>query len=399
MKDISLVKGWTLVAASFIVVFAFSTVDHAISPLVEWLQAFFGVAAENVLWLISSCTAGIVAGLFVGPQFIKSVRVSRAVWISLLMMAGGVWAFVVTPVFAWSLVVRFVFGLGAGIFSTILWWLAYESIDRRFYTPMITVLTAARPMAVAAGVPLVMYGGKYISWRWSFAVLGLLTAVFCLAFLWAAPNDAGQKVPFTPKAVLARYRLAWATPRLKTFFAAMFVNRLCYFGFYSMLGLWFIGHYHLDTLEIARPLMAIGVCETLINFVVPFLLRIGPKKLFYLSVAGNAAAFGAFAWGVLPLWWAIAFIGLFAMTDRVYNMLLLLFIPKVFDASKDRTTIGSLVTLVSWAALMAVSWLEGAFLQAAGLNVTAACLLLALVAGTVLYIKVLKRTVFAVPAA
>ncbi len=154
MKDISLVKGWTLVAASFIVVFAFSTVDHAISPLVEWLRAFFGVAAENVLWLISSCTAGIVAGLFVGPQFIKSVRVSRAVWISLLMMAGGVWAFVATPVFAWSLVVRFVFGLGAGIFSTILWWLAYESIDRRFYTPMITVLTAARPLAGGGGGPL-----------------------------------------------------------------------------------------------------------------------------------------------------------------------------------------------------------------------------------------------------
>ncbi len=395
MKDLNWVKGWTLVIASFAVVFAFSTVDHAISPLVEWLQVFFGVAAENILWLISSCTAGIVAGLFVGPQFIKSVRVSRAVWLSLLMMAGGVWAFVATPSFALSLAVRFVFGLGAGLFSTVLWWLAYESIDRRFYTPMITVLTAARPMAVAAGVPLVMYGGQYVSWRWSFAALGGITALFCLAFLWAAPKDESPKNPFTPKALLQRYRLAWNTPRLKTFFSAMFINRLCYFGFYSMLGLWFIGHYHLNTLEIARPLMAIGICETLINFVVPFLLKVGPKKLFYVSVLGNAAAFAVFAWGVLPLWWAIVFIGLFAMTDRVYNMLLLLFIPKVFDSSKDRTTIGSLVTLVSWAALMAVSWLEGALLDVVGLDWTALFLLLSLAVGSVLYVKVLKRTVFA----
>lgn len=394
MKDKNWIKGWTLVVCSFVVVFAFSTVDHAISPLVEWLQAFFGVAAVNILWLISSCTAGIVAGLFLGPQFIKSVRISRAVWLSLIMMSGGVWAFVATPSFALSLAVRFIFGLGAGLFSTVLWWLAYESIDRRFYTPMITVLTAARPMAVAAGVPLVMYGGQYISWRWSFAAMGVLIAVFCVAFMWASPKDEAPKNPFTPGALLQRYKSAWHTPKLKTFFAAMFINRLCYFGFYSMLGLWFIGYYRLNTLEIARPLMAIGICETLINFVVPFLLKIGPKKLFYMSVLGNAAAFAIFAWGILPLWWTIAFIGLFAMTDRVYNMLLLLFIPQVFAESKDRTTIGSLVTLVSWAALMVVSWLEGALLNVVGLNGTAGFLLVALAAGIGLYLRVLNQTVF-----
>ncbi len=395
MKNETDVKGWTLVTASFAVVFAFSTVDHAISPLVAWLRAFFGVVAERVLWQISSCTAGIVLGLFVGPQALKSVRASRVVWGSLLMMTGGVLAFVSAPSFVLSLAVRFVFGLGAGLFSTVLWWLAYEAVDRRFYTPMITVLTAARPMAVAAGVPLVLYGGQFFSWRWSFAALGVMTAVFCLAFLWAAPADTRAKTRFTPRALAGTYAAALRTPGLKTFFAAMFVNRLCYFGFYSMLGIWFIRHYQLSTLEIARPLMAIGICETLINFVVPFLMKIGPKKLFYLSAVCNTAAFAAFAWGTLPLWWSIGFMGLFALTDRVYNMLLLIFIPKVFETSKDRTTIGSLVTLVSWTSLMLVSWAEGAFLDAAGLTWTACALLAALAAGLWMYLRVLKRTVFA----
>jgi len=390
------IKGWTLVVASFVVVFAFSTVDHAISPLVEWLSVFFGTGAERTLWLISSCTAGIVLGLFVGPQCLKTVPVSRVLWGSLVMMAGGIWAFVSVPYFAVSLAIRFLFGLGAGLFSTLLWWLTFEAIQKRFYIPMITVLTAARPMAVAAGVPLVLYGGTRLNWRISFAVMGVLIALFCLLFVCAMPADNKEKSSFTLKAFLRTYQTAWHTPHLPVFFTAMFINRFCYFGFYSMLGLWFIGHYHLSTVELARPLMAIGICETVINFIVPVLMKIGQKKLFYLSLIFNTLFFGIFAWGMLPLWVAIVFIGLFAMTDRIYNMLLLVFIPNIFSTSKDRTTIGSLVTLVSWTSLMLISWIEGSFLQYIGLQTMSALLLICLIGGFVLYVRMLRKTVFSV---
>lgn len=387
-------QGWALVIASFAVVFAFSTVDHAISPLVEWLSAFFGVGTERTLWLISSCTAGIVLGLFIGPQLIKSTKVSAVIWASLILMTGGIAAFISVPHFYISLFIRFLFGFGAGLFSTLLWWLAYETIDKRFYIPMITVLTAARPMAVAAGVPLVLYGGNIFSWRTAFAATGLITGLFCLVFLLAAPQDKAQKNKFTLSALLNTYKTAWQTPHLKDFFTAMFINRLCYFGFYSMLGLWFIGHYHLETTQLARPLMAIGICETVINFIVPVMMKIGRKKLFYLSVIANTLAFAVFAWGLLPLWAAIVFIGFFAMTDRIYNMLILVFIPEVFPNSKDRTTIGSLVTLVSWTSLMLISWAEGSFLDIIGIKTMGAILLLCLLAGFALYIKMLKQTVF-----
>ena len=394
MKQNAPWKGWTLVIATFMVVFAFSTIDHAISPLVEWLSVFFSTSTEKTLWLISSCTAGIVLGLFVGPQLLKTIRVSQVIWASLLMMAGGIWAFICVPYFALSLGIRFIFGLGAGLFSTVLWWLTYEAIDKRFYIPMIIVLAAARPMAVAAGVPLVLYGGTLFNWRLSFAAAGILIAVFSLLFVYTAPQDTKEKIPFTLKALWCTYQTAWQTPYLKSFFTAMFINRLCYFGFYSMLGLWFIGHYQLSTLELARPLMAIGICETVINFVVPVLMKIGQKKLFYLAVFFNSLLFMIFAWGILPLGIAIVMIGLFAMTDRVYNMLLMVFIPSVFSASKDRTTIGSLVTLVSWTSLMLISWIEGSFLDIIGLSNMATILLICLIAGFVLYVRMLNRTIF-----
>ncbi len=394
MQSNTLVKGWTLVISAFIIVFAFSTVDHAISPMVAVLEGIFNVQREKILWFISYCTLGIMAGLFIGPQLLKTIKAPKMLILSALLMIAPLGLFVGTESFTAALVYRFFFGLGAGFVSTIMWWLAYESIDKRFYTPMITVLTAARPMAVAAGVPLVMYASKYTGWSAAFAGAGVLLIIFCASFFITLPADNRPQNSFTLKALTASYKAAFKTPNLKAFFAAMFINRICYFGFYSMLGIWFIKNYHLTTLELARPLIIIGICETLINFVVPFIMKIGSKKLFYISITLNALLFSAFIWGKMGIGLTITLIALFAMTDRIYGMLMLIFIPKIFPDSKDRTTIGSLVTLVSWGSLAFISYIEGSFLDIIGLNAIAAGLIICLPVGFFMYIKVLKRTVF-----
>lgn len=387
-------KGWTLVISAFMIVFAFGTVDHAISPMVEVLQGVFAVPEQRVLWLISYCTIGIVFGLFAGPQLLKTFKIKNVLFWAIFMQIAGLGVFVTVKIFYISLAARFLFGLGSGIISTILWWLAYEAVDRNFYTPMITVLTASRPMAVAAGVPLVMYGTKHLGWAAAFALTGVILFLFCFSFAWALPDDNKTKTGFTLKNIALTYSAAFKTPLLKNFFAAMFINRLCYFGFYSMLGIWFAHKYGLTTVQMAKPLMVIGLCETVINFIVPKLMKIGQKKLFYAALVINTAVFAAFIWGFMPVWHSIFFIGIFAMTDRIYNMLLLMFIPKIFPNAQDKTTIGSLVTLVSWTSLAVVSYAQGAFLGALGINVFAALLIAALILGFLVYLPVLKQTVF-----
>lgn len=388
-------KGWTLVISAFMIVFAFSTVDHAISPLVALLQGVYGVAQERVLWLISSCTLGIVIGLFAGPQTLKTFKIKYVLAAAIIMQLTGLFIFTGVKIFSLAIIVRFIFGLGSGIISTILWWLVYETIEKAFYIPMITVLTASRPMAVAAGVPLVLYATKSVSWAAAFAITGIILFIFCFGFAWALPADNKSKTAFTLKNIILNYSSAFRTPHAKAFFAGMFINRLCYFGFYSMLGIWFMRKYGLTTLQLATPLMVIGICETLINFIVPVLMKVGQKKLFYISVAANIVVFSLFIWGHLPIWTGIFFIALFAMTDRAYNMLLLMFIPKVFASSQDRTTIGSLVTLVSWTSLAVISYALGTFLDTIGINVFAGLMIAALVAGNWAYLRVLKKTVFA----
>jgi len=394
MPETKISKGWTLVISAFMIVFAFSTVDHAISPMVDVLRGVYGILEARVLWLISYCTAGIVLGLFLGPQLLKTFKIKKVFFCAVLMQLTGLFIFTGVKIFWLALAVRFLFGLGSGIISTVLWWLTYEAVEKSFYTPMITVLTASRPMAVAAGVPLVMYGSRHMGWAGAFALSGAILFIFCFSFAWALPNDNKNKSAFTLKNVILNYSAALRIPHAKKFFAAMFVNRICYFGFYSMLGIWFIHKYNLTTAQMAKPLMVIGICETAINFIVPFIMKIGQKKLFYASLALNAVVFGVFIWGFMPLWQSIVFMAFFAMTDRIYNMLLLMFIPKVFPSSNDKTTIGSMVTLVSWTSLAFVSYMQGSCLDGLGVNAFAAILIVALLGGFVLYMPVLQKTVF-----
>jgi predicted MFS family arabinose efflux permease len=115
------------------------------------------------------------------------------------MIAAGLLVFVSCHIFIISFTARLVFGLGAGIMSSIMWWLAYESIDKKFYIPMIIVLTASHPMAVAAGVPLVMYASKYVGCPLAFGLSGVLIVLFSLLLSRSMPDDKNGKNKFTLK--------------------------------------------------------------------------------------------------------------------------------------------------------------------------------------------------------
>lgn len=398
MKNISFnsenFKGWSLVIAAFAVVFAFSTADHAISPMADIFKTAFAISQERSLWLISSCTVGILLGLFSGPVLIKAYKPGPISYISLLMMLTGITGFVASFNFLFALGCRLIFGLGAGLVSTVLWWLAYESISKKFYTPMITVLTASRPMAVAAGVPLILCSSVVLGWRISFALIGGILVLSMLVFIWALPLYRGNIIKLNFTGAINTYIDLFKTPFVKPFFIAMFINRLCYFGFYSMLGIWFIKKYGFTAAALSKPLMIIGICETAINFIVPILMKYGQRKLFLIAVFTNIVFFTAFILGIMPVWATILLIGLFAMTDRIYNMLLLIFIPNIFNQFENKTVIGSMVTLVSWASLAFISYLEGALLDKIGMTAFAVLLIIALTAGILLYINTLYRTVF-----
>ena len=78
---------------------------------------------------------------------------------------------------------------------------------------------------------------------------------------------------------------ALAVPHAITYYVGSTINRMAYFGFYSLCGLWFPYHYKLDLKEVSLALLIIGLADCLINFFTNSIMkRFGHRPLFWLAL-------------------------------------------------------------------------------------------------------------------
>ncbi len=397
-KNISVFQNRLIVISCFALIFAFSSVDHAISPLVDVLRLFYGVEIQKALWLISYCTLGIVVGVFAGPVIIKNRRVGKVIIVSGAFVIVSLAGFLVTDNFYSALLIRFVFGISAGVLSTTMWWIAYHGVSKPYYQPMITVLMAARPMAVALGVPMAGITASVLGWKSAFWLFFILFAVSFAALVKFIVNDETSKTAITFRSFIDEYKEVFSLPYAKIFYLGLMINKMCYFGFYSMAGIWFIRHYNLGFLQIAKALSYVGICEALSNFFIPRILKLlGYRRTFNFSVTASCLLFYVFMQGMLPLKAAVFSFAVFVVLDRIYSMALVIKIPEMFPDCKNKTVMGSLITLTAWTGLTFISWFEGKYLDAAGMRVMEHILFLCLVSGCLILNFVLKKTI--IPAA
>lgn len=388
-------REWGLVVMSFALIFAFSTVDSAVAPLVHPVSRQFGVTPERALYLISWCTAGTVGGVLVGPALTASFPVARLLAAGVGGLLIGLAGFLGTADFGLALACRLVGGSAAGLLASCLWWLTFYGVSRPFYQAMMTVLMSARPLATAIGVPLAAVGAARLTWQAPFwgGFAAILAAGGLLAWLMGTRPD-GEKKPFALGAIVADYGAALRVPLAMPYYLGFTVNRMCYFGFYALSGIWFAGHYGVTGEALALALFVIGLAEAAVNFVVPGLVRRwGHGPAFLGSLAGSGVLLPVFLSGRLEYGWALAAITVFMMLDRVYCMAVVLTIPRMFPQAQNMTVFGSLNTLTAWAGLSLASWLEGRYLPTAGLPAVEFGLLTCFLAGSGLILYVQWRTV------
>lgn len=371
------------VIASLVIIFAFSSVDLAISPLVKIFGEHYSIAPERVLWLISYCTLGIVAGVFIGPAITATFRVRSVTAVSGIIMALSLALFLTVHDFYTALILRILFGLSVGVLSTVMWWLAYHGVSQKYMHPMITVMMAARPMAVALGVPITGLISMNYGWRNSFLMLLGIIGFSSIMLYKSMPRDSGEKQSFKPAVIINSYISTLKIPYTLLFFTGLLINKICYFGFYSMAGIWFMKIYGLTPFAIAGTLLYIGLAEAGINFVIPFLIKmLGQKRVFAGGVILGGIVFALLFRGTFSLTVSVILFAVFAMTDRIYSMAMVVKLPEMFKDCENKTVLGSMVTLSAWISLMGISWVEGEYLNVWGINNTGLILLVSFVVGS-----------------
>ncbi|HNY13133.1 MAG TPA: MFS transporter [Candidatus Wallbacteria bacterium] len=385
-----------IVIFSFVLIFMFSSIDNAISPMVEPLGKFYGVSMQSVILLISYCTMGIITGVFIGPALTASFNAGRVVFLSACGMVIPLALFLMTDNFQLAIIYRIFFGFFLGTAASTMWWIAYYGVSKEYYPSMVVVLMAARPLALALGVPAAGLMAASYKWQIPYSIFGIFIFLSGLVLLLKIV-DAGNppKEKFSFKKIFTGYLDAYRIPFLPLFYTGLTLNRMCYFGFYSFMGLWFVTHYQTSVSDISKALLFIGLAETLVNFAVPPLVRFfGNKNLFTMSIILSGVVFAIFITGKLPLIATVSLIAAFMVLDRLYVVTAVMAIPEMFSTSKNKTVFGSLNTLTAWAGLALISWLQGRFTEKLGIEYIEYLLLSVFIAGSAIMYYVQYRTVF-----
>ncbi|HEY9070867.1 MAG TPA: MFS transporter [Candidatus Ozemobacteraceae bacterium] len=408
-------KNHLVVIASFLLIFGFSTIDSAISPLVRELSRHFGVVLNRVLLLISWATIGTVAGVLLGPALTTRFKVPTLLGAASAGLITGLAVFLTTDSLSVAQVSRLVFGFSSGTIAACMWWITFYGVPKSHYQAMMAVLMSARPLATALGVPLIglvtaadMHGKALlaaeaapgspvpaVSWQFSFWLFGAMMAVAGVILTLALRSaDTEPKKPLSVARMIRDYIEAFRLPMAAEYYIGFTINRMCYFGFYAVSGIWFISHYNLQLAEISRALFAIGLGEAVINFVVPAIRnRLGHALTFTGSLVVSGIIFPVFIMGGLPYAAALALITLFMILDRIYCMAMVITLPEMFPQAQNKTVFGSLNTLTAWAGLTAIAWLQGSFLDLIGLTAVQLLLIICYLIGSLMLYRVQHRTV------
>lgn len=383
-------KSLGAVAASFLFIFFFSSVDNSVSPMIKEISDWYLINPEKALLFISVCSMAVIPGLLAGPWLIAVFSPQRALLFSGILLSVSAFLFSFFSSFHAGLAARIFAGFASGTAASVMWWLAYHGVEKKHMGFMLATLMSARPLATAIGVPLAGLLAFSLDWRYPVWGLGFLIMFSGLWLYFSFPRGDGSR---PEKKIFSGYLSALRTPYAPLFYSGFFLNRMCYFGFYAFCGLWFRKHYGLDLRSISIYLFFIGLGEAFINFFSAALVsRFGWMKTFLWPYMLSLVLLPFFIFGKMQIRLAVFLIFFFMLLDRVYSMALVIRIPAMFSSSGDKTAFGSLNTLSAWLAGSAVSALFSRLISERGLFPAEISLIFFFAAGFSLIFYCLKKT-------
>lgn len=379
-----------------LIVFAYCSADNAVSPLVSIFHLHFKVSEAAVLYLIASCTFGIVVGSLIGPVLVAKYTARKLMLFATLILALATIVFFSINSFPVAIISRLIFGICSGLLAAVIWWITFHGVTGKGIDIMLAVALTARPVAMSLGIPLVGLITAMTNWQiaYAFLVVILLVATFGLYCILEQPQNSKLQ---PPTSLLIEYRDVFSLTHSINYYLGMTLNSIGYFGFYSLAGIWFSQHYHLSFLQIATMFLFIGGAEVIINFISPVIFRtFAFKQTIIIVCLGIPITYALFIYAQFSLYLALSFIILFIMLNRALVYACLRTLPVMFSTHQNKTTLGSLVTLSLWLGFAIASGLQGKLLANFSIQVVETMLLGMLILGTMLIFITQKQGLFKV---
>lgn len=376
---------------SFILIFSFSAMDNSISPMAKEISSHYRSDMDFVLKLISVSTFFTVVGVFTGPWLLSKIKPYIVLLSSSFLILLSQFLFVWSHNIFLAFLSRILSGFSTGAIASVMWWMSYNWISKNYYHYMIAVLVSARPLATAIGVPA--SGLMAFSYSWTVPFIVLSIAVFIFGFLVSSALKNGEKIE--GKGLFRGYSDVLKVPYVKPFYMGFMINKMCYFGFYAVCGIWFIEHYALNLKEISFSLLIIGIFEVMVNFTAGRLIkRFGFRNVFDKSVFLSFMLLVIFIWGKVNIDIAVFLIAIFMLLDRIYSMAAVIKIPEMFNYDGNKTIFGSLNTLSMWLGLSVISAVSSKIISGIGIVWVEAVLLLCFIVGSFLMFYVNLKTIY-----
>ncbi|PIA66287.1 MFS transporter [Pseudomonas sediminis] len=172
--------------------FAIGTGEFAIMGLMPNVAADLGVSEPQVGHVISAYALGVVVGAPV--LALLGARLPRRILLLLLMgcFALGNFASALAPSYEPLLIFRFIAGLPHGAYFGIAMLVAASMAPPHKRAKAVSRVLAGLTVAILIGNPLATWLGQFMSWRYAFALVGIIaitTIAMVAIFLPAAPNE------------------------------------------------------------------------------------------------------------------------------------------------------------------------------------------------------------------
>lgn len=172
--------------------FAIGTGEFAIMGLMPNVAADLGVSEPQVGHVISAYALGVVVG---APLLaLLGARLPRRILLLLLMgcFALGNFASALAPSYEPLLIFRFIAGLPHGAYFGIAMLVAASMAPPHKRAKAVSRVLAGLTVAILIGNPLATWLGQFMSWRYAFALVGIIaitTIAMVAIFLPADPDE------------------------------------------------------------------------------------------------------------------------------------------------------------------------------------------------------------------